>query len=113
MELNKHINTDWDFTCGPHGTCNGIPGNDPSWPPYIVQVTDKLKNNKDRWYFNQHKELLQSGVLYATHGSLWLGELQFRIEDKVYRGNQLNILQLFGGTGYGIVVIDKNNPIKQ
>lgn len=104
------IELNWDFTCGSNVFGDGKPANDPSWSPYIVVVKDRIPKIEKR--YKQHPEILKSGALYAEHGSLWVGELKFKINDNVYSGKDLNIVQMFGGTGYGVIVIDKNNPIK-
>ncbi len=78
------------------------------YPPCIFDVTDKAPKD---WYLSQHKEL-QTGQLYAHVGSLMAGEIKFKINGDIYAGSEVNFLQTFGGTGYGIFVIDKENPIK-
>lgn len=64
------------------------------------------------WFLENHPELIKNSY-YALAGSMWNGQLRFKIDEKIFWGDELNVVQHVGGTGYCIYVIDKNNPIKQ
>ena len=98
MELNAT-----NFYHGGRIDCSGNLINHKEEPPCIVD-TDR---NLDLWYLTQHRDI-QLGHIYATCGSAFAGELMFRIDGKEYHGGELNFIAHYGGTGYGLFVIDKN-----
>jgi len=81
----------------------GIFGDEKKGNGAIIELNDKITP----WFVDRHPEIKRDS-LYALAGSLWDGQLRFKMNDELFWGDQLNVVQQFGGTGYCIYVVDKN-----